>query len=254
MPCYMYINGMKQEMDEDLFDQMAETLHQSDNIHNPPTATSTRWKPPEAILSTSRSRYKPDGTYDKKPLDLNYFSKYYQRSYQLLSPVPTADEPSRANPIYQSTVKPTDVLTADVIDEMLNSNLLNNKWCCWERFIRNLFVFVWHIFSTLDVLEHSIETLHAYKKDTQPFQGASLIFCLYVCSSIPATPLFSLLPSCAERPYWHNQCFWCSVLLVSIVLPYNHTGSFQSTQSYNFQYQTHQRYQTLKFCCLSFLS
>ena len=25
MPCYMYINGMKQEMDEDLFDQMAET-------------------------------------------------------------------------------------------------------------------------------------------------------------------------------------------------------------------------------------
>ena len=79
MPCYMYINGMKQEMDEDLFDQMAETLHQSDNIHNPPTATSTRWKPPEAILSTSRSRYKPDGTYDKKPLDLNYFSRYYQK-------------------------------------------------------------------------------------------------------------------------------------------------------------------------------
>ena len=29
MPCYMYINGMKQKMDEDLFDQMAEALHQS---------------------------------------------------------------------------------------------------------------------------------------------------------------------------------------------------------------------------------
>ena len=78
MPCYMYINGMKQEMDEDLFDQMAETLHQSNNIHNLPTTTSTRWKQPEAILTTSRSRYKPDGTYDKKPLDPNYFSKYYQ--------------------------------------------------------------------------------------------------------------------------------------------------------------------------------
>ena len=75
----MYINGMKQEMDEDLFDQMAAALHQSSNPHNPPTATSTRWKQPEAILTTSRSRYKPDGTYDKKPLDPNYFSKYYQK-------------------------------------------------------------------------------------------------------------------------------------------------------------------------------
>ena len=123
MPCYMYINGMKQEMDEDLFDHMAEALHQSDNIHNPPTTTSTRWKPPEAILTTSRSRYKPDGTYDKKPLDPNYFSKYYQKNYQPLSPVLTADEQSRANPIYQSTVKPIDVSTADVIDELLNSNI-----------------------------------------------------------------------------------------------------------------------------------
>ena len=33
MPCYMYINGMKQEMDEDLFDQMAAALHQSSNPH-----------------------------------------------------------------------------------------------------------------------------------------------------------------------------------------------------------------------------
>ena len=156
--------------------------------------------------------------------------------------------------MYQNIVKPTFVLTADVIDELLNSNLLNNKWCCWERFIRYLFLFVWHNFSTLDVSEHNIETLHAYKKDTQSFQGVSLIFCLYVCSSIPATPLFSLLPSYAERPYWHNQCFWCSVLLVSIVLPYNYTGSSQSIQSYNFQYRTHQRYQTLKSCCLFFLS
>ena len=44
MPCYMYINGMKQEMDEDLFDQMAEALHQSSTPQNPPTTTSTRWK------------------------------------------------------------------------------------------------------------------------------------------------------------------------------------------------------------------
>ena len=56
---------MKQEMDEDLFDQMAEALYQSSNPQNPPITTSTRWK--------------PDGTYDKKPLDPNYFSKYYQK-------------------------------------------------------------------------------------------------------------------------------------------------------------------------------
>lgn len=65
MPCYMVIDGHKQEMDEDLFDQMAQALHQSSNSHNPPTVTSRRWQ--------------PDGTYDKKPLDPDYFSKYYQK-------------------------------------------------------------------------------------------------------------------------------------------------------------------------------
>ena len=59
MPCYMFIDGIKQEMDEDLFEQMAEALHQSDNIHNPPTTTSTRWKPPEAILTTSKEIINP---------------------------------------------------------------------------------------------------------------------------------------------------------------------------------------------------
>ena len=119
----MVIDGKKQEMDEDVFDQMVEALHQSNNSHNPPTTTSTRWKPPEAILTTSRSRYKPDGTYDKKPLDPNYFSKYYQKKLSTPSPVQTADDPSQSNPIYQNTVKPTDVSTADVIDEVLNSNV-----------------------------------------------------------------------------------------------------------------------------------
>ena len=61
----MYVDGMKQEMDEDVFDQMVETLQQSDTPE-PPLQTSTRWK--------------PDGTYDKKPLDPEYFSKYYQKN------------------------------------------------------------------------------------------------------------------------------------------------------------------------------
>ena len=54
-PAICILTDMKQEMDEDLFDQMAEALHQSSNPQNPPATTSTRWK--------------PDGTYDKKPLD-----------------------------------------------------------------------------------------------------------------------------------------------------------------------------------------
>jgi hypothetical protein len=58
----MVIYGNKQEMDEDLFDQMVEAIHQPPNT---PTPTSTRWK--------------ADGTYNKKPLDPNYFTKYYQQ-------------------------------------------------------------------------------------------------------------------------------------------------------------------------------
>ena len=89
MPCYLVIDGKKQEMDEDIFDQMVEALHQP-TIQEPPMPTSTRWQ--------------PDGTYDKKPNDPNYFSKYYQKNYQLLSPVPTADGQFRPNPIYPNIV------------------------------------------------------------------------------------------------------------------------------------------------------
>ena len=66
MPCYVVINGKKQETDEDIFDQMVEALHQSNNPRNPPTP---------AMLT----RGKADGTYDKRPLDPKYFSKYYQK-------------------------------------------------------------------------------------------------------------------------------------------------------------------------------
>ena len=86
---------MKQEMDEDLFDQMAEALHQSSNPQNPPTTTSRRWK--------------PDGTYEKKPLDPNCFSKYYQKKLSTVSAARTADGQFCPNPIYQNIVKPTFV-------------------------------------------------------------------------------------------------------------------------------------------------
>ena len=43
-------------MDEDVFDQMLEALHQSGTPETP-AQTNTRWQ--------------PDGTYNKKPLDPN---------------------------------------------------------------------------------------------------------------------------------------------------------------------------------------
>ena len=69
MTCFMVVDGIKQEMDEDLFDQMAEALHNPPTIYDNSTPTSTRWK--------------PDGTYDKKPLDPDYFNKYYQRKLSI---------------------------------------------------------------------------------------------------------------------------------------------------------------------------
>ena len=66
MPCYMVIDWEKQEMDEDVFDQMVEALHQSQTPPTPRKPQSTRWQ--------------PNGTYNKKRLDPNYFRKYYQQN------------------------------------------------------------------------------------------------------------------------------------------------------------------------------
>ena len=78
MPCYMVIDGKKQEMDEDVFDQLVEALHQSNDPHNPPAHATTRWK--------------PDGSYDKKPLDPDYFfQNTIRRNYQSPSNAQTAD-------------------------------------------------------------------------------------------------------------------------------------------------------------------
>ena len=74
MPCFMYIDGRKQEMDEDIFDQMVNALN-PETVQEPPMATSTRWN--------------PDGTYDKKTLDPDYFNTYYQK--QLSTPFQCPD-------------------------------------------------------------------------------------------------------------------------------------------------------------------
>ena len=69
MPCYLVIDGKKQEMDEDIFDQMVEALHQPTTPNNTPRNTQSRWR--------------PDGTYDKKPLDEDYFKNYYQKELKI---------------------------------------------------------------------------------------------------------------------------------------------------------------------------
>ena len=74
MTCYMYIDGKRQEIDEDLFEQMTQELHP---LNQPITTTSTRWDVVEPLPTTRTGRWKPDGTYNKKPLDPEYFTKYY---------------------------------------------------------------------------------------------------------------------------------------------------------------------------------
>ena len=67
MSCYMVINGNMEEMDENLFDQMSEALHQpfhEKHVKDEPTQINM---------------LKEDGTYDTKPLDQDYFKKYYRK-------------------------------------------------------------------------------------------------------------------------------------------------------------------------------
>ena len=105
----MVIYGNKQEMDEDLFDQMVEGLHQPINTYDPPTPAT-------------HTRRKPDGTYDKKPLDPDYFQNMINRIYQNRSNVQSVDEQSAVNPIYPNTVKATGVWTREPIVETPKSS------------------------------------------------------------------------------------------------------------------------------------
>ena len=68
MSCFLVMDGIKQEIDEDLFEQMSEELHRP---------------------KTQNSRWKPDGTYDKKPLDPDYFKNYFQAN--LKTPIECPD-------------------------------------------------------------------------------------------------------------------------------------------------------------------
>ena len=62
MTCFMFRDGIKQEIEEDVFDKMVELLHQSEKEEQPERF----------------NRFRDDGTYDKRPNDPNYFSNYYR--------------------------------------------------------------------------------------------------------------------------------------------------------------------------------
>ena len=118
MPCYVVINGMKQEMDEDIFDQMVEALHHSSNPHNSPTSNThsleTRWK---LWQETIRPRLLMTIVWNTMVIEI-------QSKITIKNPsnAQTADGPSAVNPICQNTVKPRDVWANKPTVETLNSN------------------------------------------------------------------------------------------------------------------------------------
>lgn len=59
MTCVMFGDGFRQEIDEEVFNQMAELLHQTDKE--------------EPAVPEGLKRLKDDGTYDKRPNDPTTF-------------------------------------------------------------------------------------------------------------------------------------------------------------------------------------
>ena len=62
MPCYLVIDGKKQKMDEDIFDQMVEALHPP-TVQEPPIQTSTRWQPARTFVGSTWAKAEGDLTW-----------------------------------------------------------------------------------------------------------------------------------------------------------------------------------------------
>ena len=91
MPGYSGIDGQKWETEEDIFDQMVEMLRLFDTTNEPPLA--------------SNSHCKPNNTYNKKPLDPDYFSKCDKTTFSNPSNSLTADEQSVVTPYCRNISK-----------------------------------------------------------------------------------------------------------------------------------------------------
>lgn len=68
MPSFMVIDDMTMEITDEMFSQISRELH------NEPS------KPEKKNISFHSPRRKADGTYDKKPLNENYFKEYYHNN------------------------------------------------------------------------------------------------------------------------------------------------------------------------------
>ena len=62
---FMVIDGHKMKIDDNTFDTMSQLVQ--DELQ-----TSSEEQP------TKKSRWRDDGTYDNRPLDPDYFKRYYQ--------------------------------------------------------------------------------------------------------------------------------------------------------------------------------
>ena len=98
----------------------------------------TRWLKHSIHQQSKNPQSKPrqDGNptelMTRNPTTQNTFQNIINKSYQPLSPVPTADGQFRPNPIYQNIVKPTFVWGKNASVEI--QNFLNNNHFYWEGF------------------------------------------------------------------------------------------------------------------------
>lgn len=79
MPSYFVNNGIKQEMNDELFDLMSSMLKQSTCSSNTSSTTSSDEESADNIkYKKGEWRRQENGYYNKAPNDINYYKKYYQ--------------------------------------------------------------------------------------------------------------------------------------------------------------------------------
>ena len=71
MPSYLFNNGIRQAISDDFFDMLWDSLDKTDDD----LISTTDEEKPNA---NTNWRKQPNGFYNSKPCDENYFKKYYQ--------------------------------------------------------------------------------------------------------------------------------------------------------------------------------
>lgn len=109
----MVVDGCNMRIDNNKFDSMSQLFQ--DEIQS-----SSEEEPKR------QSRWKNNGTYDIKPLDPDYFKKYYLKKLKTVSPAPTVGQPYQTKQTCQNIGTPTSVETPKIYVEVLHSNLIKN--------------------------------------------------------------------------------------------------------------------------------